>query len=74
MNSTLSEVTNKISICGNKKKQTIIRIPVGYEMQIDGMDINKPKVITFNSPEKAIEMRFKNQGCSYTINLIFTRM
>ena len=74
MNSTLSEVTNKISICGNKKKQTIIRIPVGYEMQIDGMDINKPKVITFNSPEKAIEMRFKNQGCSYTISLIFTRM
>lgn len=74
INSTLSEVTNKVSICGNKKKQTIIRIPVGYEMQVDGMDINKPKVFTFNSPEKAIEMRFKNQGCSYTINLIFTRM
>ena len=42
-------------------------------MQVDGMDISKPKALIFNSPEKAIEIRFKNQGCSYTINLIFTK-
>lgn len=73
INSTLSEVTDKISICGNKKKQTIIGIPSGYEMQVDGMDILKPKTMIFNSFERAIEIRFKNMGCSYTINLIFTR-
>ena len=73
INSTLSEVTDKVSICGNKKKQTIVRIPAGFDMQVDGMDISKPKALIFNSPEKAIEIRFKNQGCSYTINLIFTK-
>lgn len=73
INSTLSEVTDKVSICGNKKKQTIVRIPTGFDMQVDGMDISKPKALIFNSPEKAIEIRFKNQGCSYTINLIFTK-
>lgn len=73
INSTLSEVTDKVSICGNKKKQTIVRIPTGFNMQVDGMDISKPKALIFNSPEKAIEIRFKNQGCSYTINLIFTK-
>ena len=73
INSTLNEVTDKVSICGNKKKQTIVRIPTGYDMQVDGMDISKPKALIFNSPEKAIEIRFKNQGCSYTINLIFTK-
>ena len=74
INSTLSEVTEKVSICGNKKKQTIIRIPAGYEMQVDGMDISKPKAIIFNSPERNIELRFKNQGCTYTITMIFTRV
>lgn len=73
INSTLNEVTDKISICGNKKKQTIVRIPTGYDMQVDGMDISKPKALIFNSPEKAIDIKFKNQGCSYTINLIFTK-
>ena len=73
INSTLSEVTDKISICANKKKQTIVRIPVGYDMQVDGMDITKPKVLIFNSAEKTIEIRFKNRGCAYTINLIFTK-
>lgn len=73
INSTLSEVTDKVSICGNKKKQTIVKIPTGFDMQVDGMDISKPKALIFNSPEKAIEIRFKNQGCSYTINLIFTK-
>ncbi len=73
INSTLNEVTDKVSICGNKKKQTIVGIPAGYEMQVDGMDITKAKTITFSSPEKQIEMRFKNQGCAYTITLIFTR-
>ena len=73
INSTLNEVTDKVSICGNKKKQTIVRIPAGFDMQVDGMDISKPKALIFNSPEKAIEIRFKNQGCSYTINLIFTK-
>ena len=73
INTTLNEVTDKVSICGNKKKQTIVRIPAGFDMQVDGMDISKPKALIFNSPEKAIEIRFKNQGCSYTINLIFTK-
>lgn len=73
INSTLTEVSDKVSICGNKKKQIIVGIPNGYDMQVDGMDISKPKTIAFNSPEKTIEMKFKNQGCSYTINLIFTK-
>ena len=73
INSALYEVSDKISICGNKKKKTIVRIPTGYEMQVDGMDIIKPKALIFNSPERAIEIRFKNQGCSYAISLIFTK-
>lgn len=73
INATLYEVSDKISICGNKKKQTIVRIPTGYDMQVDNMDISKPKALIFNSPEKTIEIKFKNQGCSYTINLIFTK-
>ncbi|MBE7037103.1 MAG: VWA domain-containing protein, partial [Ruminococcaceae bacterium] len=55
INSTMTEVTDKIAISGNKKKQIIIRIPVGYEMQVDGMEINKPKAIIFNSPEREVE-------------------
>lgn len=73
INSTLTEVSDKVSICGNKKKQIIVGIPNGYDMQVDGMDVTKPKTITFNSPERTIEMKFKNQGCSYTINLVFRK-
>lgn len=73
INTTLTEVTDKVSIGGNKKKQIIVGIPNGYDMQVDGMDVSKPKTIAFNSPEKTIEMKFKNQGCSYTINLVFTK-
>jgi len=72
-NSALSEVTDKITICGNKKKQIIIRIPAGYDIQVDGMEVLKPKKIAFSSPEKAIDLKFRNQGCTYTINLVFTK-
>ncbi len=74
INGYFTEVTDKITISGNKKKQTIIRIPVGYEMQVDGMDISKPRLIKFSSPEKPIELRFKNQGYIYTVNLMFVRV
>ena len=73
INSALTEVSSKITICGNKKKQTIVTIPAEYDMQVDGMDISKAKVIAFNAPERAIDLRFKNQGCTYTINLVFTK-
>lgn len=73
LNTTLSEVTEKISVCGNKKKQTIIKIPAEYEMQVDDMDITKPKTMTFSSQEKEIRMRFKNQDCTYIMELNFTR-
>ena len=74
INTSLYEVTDKISICGNKKKQTIITIPSGYETEVDGMVLSKDKTMKFSSMEKVIELRFNNRGCSYTINLIFTRM
>lgn len=74
INSTLYEVTDKISICGNKKKQTIITFPAGYETEVDGIVLSKDKTMKFSSMEKVIELRFNNRGCYYTINLIFTRM
>lgn len=76
INSALTEVTDQISICGNKKKQTIIRVPAiaGKEMVLDGMDLNKTRVIKFNSPERVVEVRFKNQGNTYTITMIFSKM
>ena len=73
INSALSEVTNNISICGNKKKQTIVTIPAGYEMEVDGLPVNKVKVIKFSEAERAIMLRFNNQGTTYTIDLVFSK-
>ncbi len=70
---TLYDVTNKITIGGNKKKQTTVIIPAEYEMQVDGSEITKPQKITFSSSEgRTIELRFKNNGYAYSITLTFT--
>jgi len=73
INSYLTEVADKIAVGGNKKKQTIIKIPAGYEMTVDELEITKPRVIKFKSAEKEISIAFKNQSNSYRIDLVFTR-
>ena len=73
INSYLTEVAEKITVGGNKKKQTIIKIPAGYEMEIDELEITKPRTIKFKSSEKEISIAFKNQSNSYRIDLVFTR-
>ena len=72
-NSALTEVTDKITICGNKKKQIIMRIPTGYEIQVDGLEVLKPTKLVISSAERQVDFRFKNQGYTYTINLVFTK-
>lgn len=73
INSCLNEVAEKIVIGANKKKQTIIKIPAGYEMTVDELEITKPRVIKFKSAEKEISIAFKNQNNSYRIDLVFIR-
>ncbi len=73
INSTLNEVTDKVSICGNKKKETIIKVPAGHEMQVDDVEISKPKTIIVRSAEKEITLKFKNQGFTYTVSLVFLK-
>jgi len=65
-------VAQKVKICGNKKKQIIVTIPNCNEMQVDGMEISKPKKMVFSSAEKIIDLKFKNTN-TYKISLVFKK-
>lgn len=75
INSSLSDVTDKIRISGNKKKQTIVVVPAlsENEIQLDDAEVSKTKKLVFSSSEKDITLRFVCNGTTYTIYLVFTR-
>lgn len=73
LNSNLADVTDRIKLCGTKSGKTILSIPKGMGIEVDGMEVNSDKKITIASPEREMEIVINNNGYSYLVQLLFIR-
>lgn len=71
INSTLTEVTDDITIKGTKSKSAILVVPAKYNMKVDDNELEKHAKIVFSQLERNIKLEFENNGCTYTLNLDF---
>lgn len=73
LNSNLTEVTDKIKFSGTKSGKTVLMVPKGLNIEVDGNPVKADKKIEFTSSEKEVEFVIGNNGYSYIIELMFRR-
>ncbi len=73
LNASLAEVTDKIKFSGTKSGKTVIVVPKGLDIEVDGNPVKNEKKIEFAGSEKEIEFVINNNGYNYIIELVFRK-
>ncbi len=73
LNASLAEVSDKIKLSGKKNGKTVVTVPKGFDIELDGNPVKSDRKIEFASSEKEMEIIINNNSHVFIVELLFTR-